>query len=423
MVYVPRIVDGVLDEVFESLPAIAIGGAKGVGKTATAAQRAVTMYELDRVEQRQLLESDYRRIEDADKPLLLDEWQLLPEVWDRVRRSVDSGAQGGSYLLTGSAAVSPGARIHSGAGRIVSLVMRPMTIAERQIESPTVSLSRLLSDRHVVIDGSTQVRLGDYVNEITCSGYPGIRDLSPRAQRLQLDSYISRIVERELPENGMLVRRPGALLDWMAAYGLATSTNASYTAILNAATAGVVDKPARSTVEEYRDHLRRLFVLDPIPAWTPALTPLKRLSVAPKHHLVDPALACRLARVTSEELLTGVGIKPIAGTDTFLGAMFESLVTQSIRVYAEATEATTWHLREKSGNREIDLIVEGSSGRVVPIEVKLSATVDDKDVKHLNWLHEKLGDRVVNRVVVNTGEFAYRRQDGVVVVPLALLGP
>ena len=423
MAYVPRIVDSVLDEVFDSLPAIALEGAKGVGKTATAAQRAVTIYELDRVEQRQLLESDYRRIEDADKPLLLDEWQLLPETWDRVRRSVDSGAQGGSYLLTGSAAVGPGAHIHSGAGRIVSLVMRPMTIAERQIESPTVSLSSLLSDRNVVIDGRTQVRLADYVNEITCSGYPGIRDLAPRAQRIQLDSYISRIVERELPENGMLVRRPGALFDWMAAYGLATSTNASYTAILNAATAGIIDKPARSTVEEYRDHLRRLFVLDPIPAWTPALTPLKRLSVAPKHHLVDPALACRLARVTGEEIMAGVGIKPIAGTDTFLGAMFESLVTQSVRVYAEATEATTWHLREQSGNREIDLIVEGSSGRVVPIEVKLSASVDDKDVKHLNWLHEKLGDRVVNRVVVNTGEFAYRRKDGVIVVPLALLGP
>ena len=108
MAYVPRIVDSVLDEVFDSLPAIALEGAKGVGKTATAAQRAVTIYELDRVEQRQLLESDYRRIEDADKPLLLDEWQLLPETWDRVRRSVDSGAQGGSYLLTGSAAVGPG---------------------------------------------------------------------------------------------------------------------------------------------------------------------------------------------------------------------------------------------------------------------------------------------------------------------------
>ena len=127
--------------------------------------------------------------------------------------------------------------------------------------------------------------------------------------------------------------------------------------------------------------------------------------------------------MTGEEILAGVGIKPIAGTDTFLGAMFESLVTQSVRVYAEATEATTWHLREQSGNREIDLIVEGSSGRVVPIEVKLSASVDDKDVKHLNWLDQQLGDCLVDQMIIHTRRHAYRRPDGIAVVPLALLGP
>jgi hypothetical protein len=108
---------------------------------------------------------------------------------------------------------------------------------------------------------------------------------------------------------------------------------------------------------------------------------------------------------------------------SWLGALFESLVTQSVRVYAEATNAQIGHLRTKNTEHEVDLIVEGDDRQVVAIEVKLAATVDDKDVRHLNWLHSAVGDRLADRIVITTGEFAYRRKDGVAVIPLALLGP
>jgi predicted AAA+ superfamily ATPase len=186
------------------------------------------------------------------------------------------------------------ASVYSGAGRIVSMAMRPMSFSERGVHDPTVSLRALLDGESQEISGTSDVDVPAYTDEILRSGFPGIRDLPERARHLQLDSYVARIVERELPENGVSVRRPAALRAWLAAYAAATATNAAYSTILDAATPGEGDKPARQTVGAYREHLRRIFVLDPVEAWIPTFAPIKRLTHAPKHHLVDPAIAARL---------------------------------------------------------------------------------------------------------------------------------
>jgi predicted AAA+ superfamily ATPase len=423
--YRRRIVDDALDELLPELAAIALEGAKAVGKTATAAQRARTFIELSDPAMRQIAEANPDLITTSPTPVLIDEWQLEPTVWDRVRRAVDSDNSGGRFLLTGSAGVARGVPIHSGAGRIVSLRMRPLSFAERGVCEPTISLRSMLAGDEPPIRGHASVLLTGYVDEILRSGFPGIRDLAPRARGLQLDSYVSRVVDHELAENGMRVRRPAALRAWLAGYAAATSTDASYTAILDAATAGASDKPVRQTADTYREHLERLFLLDPLPAWIPSFSPLRRLTHTPEHHLVDPALAARLVGVSREGLLRGEGVRVRARQDTatWLGALFESLVVQSVRIYAEAAEASVGHLRTKSTEREIDLIVERADRSLVAIEVKLSASVNDEDVRHLMWLRGQLPDRVVDTVVITTGEHAYRRNDGVAVIPLALLGP
>ena len=423
MAYRRRIIDETLDEVFPDLAAIALEGAKGVGKTATATGRASTILSLNNPNEHAALAGNLDLVTQVPPPVLIDEWQLEPRVWDRARRAVDDEPTGGRFLLAGSAGVAPGVRIHSGAGRIVSMAMRPMSFSERGVDVPTVSLRALLAGESREIGGSSEVDVPVYTDEILRSGFPGIRDLPERARRLQLDSYVARIVERELPENGVNVRRPGALRAWLAAYAAATATNASYTTILDAATPGEGDKPARQTAAAYREHLQRIFVLDPVEAWIPTFAPLKRLTYTPKHHLVDPAIAARLVGVGKDGLLRGEGNRFSAATGTWLGALFESLVTQSIRVYADAAGARVGHMRTKDGDHEVDLIVEGDIRSCIAIEAKLTSTVDDHDVKHLNWLHEQIGDRLVDRVVVYTGRFAYRRPDGVAVVPLALLGP
>ena len=374
--YQRRVVDDELDALLAQLPAIALEGPRGVGKTATAE-----------------------------------------------RRAVDRGCAPGSFLLTDPAApVSPPS--HSGAGRIVTLRMRPMALFERGFGEAAVSFTQLLSGARPAVSGNTAVRLADYVDEIVRSGLPGIRTLQGRALRLQLDGYLRRIVDSDFQELGHVVRRPQVLERWMAVYAAATATTATLEAIRDAATGGTGDKPAKTTTQPYREILERIWVVDPVPTWLPTRNRLNRLSQLPKHHLADPALAARALGLDADALLSGATPEQRIPRDgSVLGHLFESLVTQGVRVFAQAADARVSHLRTQGGRQEIDLIVERADQRVLAIAVKLGGVVGDDDVKHLLWLRQHLGDDFVDAVVVNTGPQAYRRPDGIAVVPAALLGP
>jgi predicted AAA+ superfamily ATPase len=423
MQYARRIIDDELDELFGQVPAIAIDGPRAVGKTTTAEQRVAGLLRLDSRPNREAVHADPSVLLTRPRPLLIDEWQKVPEVWDVVRRAVDADPAGGQFLLTGSASPRPGATAHTGAGRIGRLRMRPMTLSERGVGSPTVSIAELISGREPALGGLAELRLADYTAEIVASGFPGMRSLGTRALRFQLDSYLRNAVDRDVPEQGLAVRKPEAMLAWLRAYAAATSTTASYTAVLDAATAGVSDKPGRSTSIAYRDVLTQLWLLDPVPAWVPAMNPLTRLAQVPKHHLADPALAARLLGLSVDALINGEGrpIGPQAGG--MLGHLFESLVTLSVRVAAQAAEASVGHLRTRNGDHEVDLVLVRDDGKVVAVEVKLAAAVEDRDTVHLHWLAQRLGADLLDAIIVNTGPNAYRRSDGIGVVPLALLGP
>jgi uncharacterized protein len=423
MPYLKRILDNELDELLASLAAVALEGPKAVGKTETASRRATTVQELDDPARLALAQADPKRLLDADPPILIDEWQRLPEIWDLVRRAVDSDTTPGRYLLTGS--TSPdGTGTHSGAGRIASVRMRPMTLIERNGIDGSVSLGKLLEGGRPKLAGESEIGLEGYVHEILASGFPAMRDLSDRALRTQLDGYLSRIVDRDFPELGHRVRNPAGLRRWMTAYAAASSTAMSFEKIRDAATGGEGEKPSNNAARPYRDALERLWVLDPVPAWQPTLRPLSKLTATPKHQLADPALAARLLGADASSLLDGKPLGPPVRRDgSLLGALFESLVTLCVRVYAQDAEATVGHLRTFSGEHEVDLIVRRSDGRIVAIEVKLAPTVNDDDVRQLRWLEGRIGDELIDSLVVTTGVAAYRRADGIGVVPAALLGP
>ncbi|MCT2248658.1 ATP-binding protein [Kocuria rhizophila] len=422
MSYTRRIVDLELDDLFGEVAALALDGPKAVGKTTTAEQRAAGLVKLDSKAVREPVVADPRIILRRPRPLLVDEWQKVPEVWDVVRRAVDEDAAGGQFLLTGSASPQDGTVQHSGAGRIGRLRMRPMTLTERGLVTPTVSLAAVLTGRDA-IQGESTMGLPEYVEEIVASGFPGMRGLSSRARGFQLDSYLRNAVKRDVPEQGLAVRRPEAMMAWLRAYASASSTTASYSQILDAATPVHSDKPARATAESYRQVLASLWLLDPVPAWTPTGSPMTRLGQAPKHHLADPALAARLLGLGADALLGGKGepLRPQAGS--LLGTLFESLVTLCVRVAAQAAEADIAHLRTRNGDHEVDLVVVRPDGGVVGVEVKLAAAVSDSDGKHLRWLRDQLGSRFVDGLIITTGPTAYRLMDGIAVVPLALLGP
>lgn len=419
--YRRRVVDAQLDEYLHGLPAVAIDGPKGVGKTATASRRAGTVLRLDDEAERALVSADPGRVARLAPPVLVDEWQRLPATWDQVRRAVDAGARAGSFLLTGSASPqSP--QTHSGAGRIVTLRMRPLTLPERGWTT-TVSLAALLAGRGEVA-GATDVVLEHYAGAIVGGGFPGMVGVSERLRRALLEGYVDRIVDRDFPEAGRDVRNPSALRRWMRALAAASGTTASFETIRDAASAGHADPPARSTVQPYRDTLERIWVYDPVPAWdAPPGSHLTRLVTGPKHVLADPALAAVLLDVDAESLVRGDGGRVAVQRDgTLLGGLFESLVALTLRVFAQAAGSRVSHLRTRNGEREVDFVVEGQ-GRRVAVEVKLTTAPTARDVRHLLWLKEQLGPALTDMVLVTTGPDAYRRADGVAVVPLALLGP
>lgn len=417
--YVRRVIDDELDQLLPQLPAVLLDGPKGVGKTATASRRCATVRRLDEPAQLALVQADASLIANDPKPLLIDEWHRHEPIWNVVRHLVDDEKPpGGSYLLTGS---SPRAGTHSGAARIVSLRMRPLAFGERRLCQQTVSFAAL-ADGGAAVAGSTSVGLDTYVDEILASGFPGLRRYEGRALTTQLDGYVERIVDHDLPEAGFTVRRPAIVLAWLRAYAAATATTASWDSIRDAATSGVANKPAKTTTIPYVELLTALRVLDEIPPWAPARNQFSRLGAAPKHHLADPALAARLLEQTKQHLLTTAGTVPVPNDGTLLGNLFESLVALSVRTYAQALGARVFHLRMDGGRREVDFIIEVDGG-VIALEVKLSAAVSGGDVRHLLWLRDQIGDRLIDFAVITTGPDAHRRPDGVAVIPLALLGP
>lgn len=426
MGYLRRVVDEPLRELLRGSKAISIEGPRAVGKTATASRVAASVVRLDEPDTRLIVAADRRGyLEDLKPPVLVDEWQLDPPIWDVVRRMVDEDPQVGRFVLTGSANPKD-VRLHSGAGRFLRLRMRPLSFAEREVETPTVSLGALWRGDKA-IRGRTPVTLRRYADEIVDSGLPGIRIEPSRVRMAALDDYLAYAIEHEVPELGGLHRRPDSLRAWLRAYAAATSGTASFQAI-----AAAVDRneiPSRSTILDYRDVLSRLWLLDEVPAWQPGQPRLNQLGQAPKHHLADPALAARLLTTNADRLVGAAGpgdesasLRGLRSGPMF-GALFESLVTLSVRTYAAPLGLEVAHLRTHRRDHEVDLILHAGDGRLIAVEIKLAAAADDKDVRHLNWLREHVGDDLVERIIITTGEQAYRRPDGVAVVPLALLGP
>jgi predicted AAA+ superfamily ATPase len=418
MVYRRRIVDDLLDELMLQLPAVLLDGPKAVGKTSTAALRANTVKRFDRPEERMLAEANPTWITQGEKPILLDEWQRSQSVWDRVKAAVDSDFTGGQFLLTGS---MPNTETHSGAGRITSIRMRPLSIAEREISPSTISLGKIL-DGSENIEGETSIGVNEYCKEMMLSGFPAIRTLSDKALRIALDGYIERIIDTDIKEVGLSIRKPASLRSWVTAYAAATGTTASWETIRDAANSGSNQTPAKTTAIPYRDALSRLRILDELQPWSPSRNTFAQVSKSAKHYLADPALALRLMNFDSESIQTASAFSNSNYDAPLIGRMFESLAVQSVQTYAQAAYAKAFHFRESNGRHEIDMIIEQDDGRVIAIEVKLSSTPAKSDGKNLKWLKAQIGEQMIDSVVLYAGKFAFRN-DGIAYIPLAMFGP
>jgi len=419
--YKKRLLDSTIKEYFKELPALSIDGAKAVGKTATASRYAKHIMHLDIEEGLDVIAGGLDVLSLQPKPLLIDEWQRFPRSWDYIRRLVDTDNSPGQYLLTGSA-IPRKAQTHSGAGRIVRLRMRPLSLEERDIETPAIRVKDLLNGSVDQVSARSELSLVHYIREVTASGFPGMRALSENIREAQLDSYLSNLTEHEFPESGTFVRKPDILQGWLRAYAAATASTASYQEILDASTPGESQKPSKATTLTYRDTLDSLWMTDRVPAWLPSTNPFAALSKGPKHFLADPALAARLLRLSADKLISGTArplLKPKAGAA--IGRLFEALIALSLQTYAQVNQARLYHFRSAKGDKEIDFIIERGLS-LVAVEVKSSPEVTASDVRHLNWLAENCPDYDIACIVVTTGQNAYTRPDGIHVIPATLLG-
>jgi len=421
-----RIIEGDIASALREVPAVFVEGAKGAGKTLTSKLFAKTFLQLDKPAVREALANDTEAIAKMEPPVLIDEWQFVPEIWNTVRRLVDDGAPAGSFILTGSVSKTT-PELHSGAGRILRKRMRPLSLFERLAPRSPVSIGALLAQTKPFshpLRGACAANIATYAAEIVKSGFPGIRKYSEARASEMLESYIQYAVSRDIAEQGVAVRKPASLMRWLRSYAAATATDAGYAEILDGATAGEGDKPSKATTLAYREALERLWLLDELPPWLDGGDYFSRLKQTPRHHLADPALACSLLGIDTADLLAGRAESRFdAKHGTFAGRLFESLVVQSVRTYAEANRAAVSYFRTQNGDREVDIIVQRKR-RVVAFEVKLSPTVPDDGARHLVWLKEQLGGNLADAAVLTTGSECYRRKkDGIAVIPAALLCP
>lgn len=421
--YEKRLIDSILKEYVDELPAILLEGAKAVGKTETCKQLASTEYRMDNAAQRELLQNNPEIILQNSKPVLIDEWQLAPSLWSYVRHAVDDGLPNGSVLFTGSS-IRVNSRIHSGAGRIIRLKLRPYSIEERNLSDSYIRIEDLFNfDSKATVNGETDKTLVDYLDEIYRSGFPGIRNKSERIRKVLLKSYVTNIAEHEFEENGFKILNPHSLLAWMRIYAASIGTETKQSTLINAATASDAI-PSAPTISKYREALEILDITDEVQPFLPMRKIYGNLAKGTKHFMLDPAIALSLLGVEKDELIDYQVPKYVSKFhQTLTGQLIESFVYQSLVVYADVNDAQLSYYRNSRGTREIDFILQ-KGHRLILFEVKTNPDVKDSYVRHLNWFEDEIGDEFkVTKVLLNTGRYAYtRREDHVHVIPLALLG-
>lgn len=411
--YIPRLIDAQLQKRLGSAGAVVLEGAKGTGKTETARQLAQSAAYLDTDEHiRQLLEVDPKLVLAGEKPRLLDEWQVAPQLWNYVRRAVDDSHQYGEFILTGSAQPLDNQTRHSGAGRFSRLRMRPFTLLELGEAKVAVSLADLFSGRPVQ-STTPQGDLEKIVERMVHGGYPGALHLSlPDAIQFNRD-YLDQISRVSISEGDRLDHDPRRVLVLLHAVARNVATEVSVSTLAKDSS-NIGFNLAHNTIARYLDSLSRIFILEEQPAWAPAIRSRARLRSAPKYHLADVALA--IAGV-------GAGVEQLFADLNTLGLMFESFVFQHLVVYGAINNVTVHHYRDSNG-LEADAILQRLDGSWIAIEVKLGIGQINQAAESLLKLRDLVkGKPPAALVVIVPHGYAYKRPDGVSVVPLTLLGP
>lgn len=393
-----------------------IEGPKACGKTATARQATASevLLDVDRLA-REAVAIDPTLVLGGATPRLIDEWQLEPELWNHMRRTIDDRGDPGQFVLTGSAVPADDISRHTGAGRIARMRMRPMSLFEAGTSNGEISLAALL--------GGERARCGDpgldvprIAEEICVGGWPGQRELATdRAMRAVRD-YLDEVRRADVARLEGKRRDPERVGRLLRSLARNVASHVAMTTL--ARDTGGVDQPLEpETVSDYLDALTRLMIVEDQPAWAPHMRSRYVLRGASKRHFADPSLAAAALRTSPDRLLRDLRT---------LGFLFESLVVRDLRVYAQACDAQVLQYRDSSG-LEVDAIVEAADGRWAAFEVKLGSGQVEEGAATLKRFVERVdldrcGEPASLGVIVGSG-LGYRRPDGIDVIPIGALGP
>ena len=353
---------------------------------------------------------------DAPSPVLFDEWQVVPTLWDQVRRAVDDRAPAkGLYILTGSATPIEDVNRHSGAGRIATIQMRPMSLMESGHSTGEASLVAVLADDKVAARDAG-LTVPDLIDRICIGGWPALLDASSQDAGRWLRDYLNQIVLVDIQDLGVGRRDPENIRRLLKSLARNVGTAAKITAL--ARDVGGAEGPvARPTVYRYLDSLSRLRLIEDSPAWAPHMRSATALQSSPTRYFVDPSIAVAAL---------GQGPTQLLGDLNATGFFFENLVVRDVRIYAQKLGGQVHHWRDNNQN-EVDVVVTLPDGRWGAFEVKMNPADTDKAAAFLLSFAEKVdqgkaGPPAALGVITSTG-FAYRRPDGVTVLPIGTLGP
>jgi hypothetical protein len=399
--------------------AVHIEGPKWCGKSTTASLFARTVIKL----QDPIICNRYKIFattskEDllyGDKPILFDEWQKIPEIWDFVRLDVDDHPdERGLYILTGSAKPIEDRSRHSGSGRIAKIKMRPMSLYESRDSTGEVSLSRLFHDSSYHIRGESGLTISDQVELVCRGGWPGILQVPKFKAANYIRDYYEGLVNVDIIDVDGVKRDPGKAKAVLKSYARGISTLTDYTTMvrdLENTGEGIDIK----TLGSYINAFEKIFIIENISAWTPRLRSASTIRTKPKKQFVDPSIAV---------VALGTCVKELSDDMETFGFFFESLVTRDLRVYLEPLNGEVFHYRDSSG-LEADCILKLDDGRWAAVEVKVGGNMLDYAADHLLQLRDRVDTQQMKKpeflMVVYGGQHAYRRPDGVYVVPIGCL--
>lgn len=420
-IYRKRVADEILKRKLEGKGAVLIEGPKWCGKTTTAEQIAASILYMDDPEKKAqyiaMSELNPKRLLKGAVPRLIDEWQLAPKLWDAIRFEVDHRSELGQFILTGSAVPADTAEItHSGTGRFTWLMMRPMSLYESGDSTGEVSLKELF-DGSIEIDGSAELSIDRLAFLVCRGGWPQAVDMRDEIALDQAVDYFDSVVHSDINRADHVQKNPEKVRRLMRSYARSQGAQVPNTVLAQDIAANDDAPINEETVSSYVAALRKIFVVEDMPAWNPNLRSKTAIRSSDTRYYIDPSIAAAALGIGPNDLLNDL--------KTF-GFLFETLCIRDLRVFADALNGNVYHYRDKDG-QECDAVIHLRNGKYGLIEIKLGGDrLIEEGAKNLKVMETKIDTDKMNvpsflMVLTGTGDYAYRRQDGVYVVPIGCL--